>query len=89
MSKAAGEMVGLVFVGRDMAHRAHWKTDSYAAHMALGALYEGVIPLVDQFVEQYQGEYDELLDVPLVDNEFEGEIADVLEQQKAWIEDHR
>lgn len=89
MSKQAGQMVAMVFVGRDMAHRAHWRTHSYAEHMALGAFYEGVIELLDGFVEQYQGRYNELLDVPLADNEFEGEIADILEQQMAWIEDNR
>lgn len=89
MSKEAGQMTALVFVGRDMAHRAHWRTRSYAEHMALGGFYEDVIPLLDRFVEQYQGRYNELLDVPLLDNEFEGEIADVLEQQMAWIEDNR
>lgn len=88
MSKA-GEFAAMVFVGRDMAHRAHWKTRSYAEHMALGAFYEGVIELVDSFVEAYQGRFNELIDVPLADNEFEGEIADVLEQQLAWIEDNR
>jgi hypothetical protein len=82
-------MVAMVLLGRDLAHRAHWKTPSYAAHMALQGFYEGVLPLLDGFVEQYQGRYQELLDVPLADNEFEGEIADVLDQQMAWIEDNR
>lgn len=79
----------MVFVGRDMAHRAHWRTSSYSEHMALGAFYEGIIPLLDSFVEQYQGRYDERLEVPLADNDFEGEIADVLDQQMNWIEDNR
>ena len=33
--------------------------------------------------------YNELLDIPLVENEFDGEISDVLNQQLAWIEDNR
>jgi hypothetical protein len=88
MSKA-GELVAMVFVGRDMAHRAHLRTRSYAEHMALGGFYEGIIALVDGFAEGYQGRFNELLDIPLADNDFEGEIADVLEQQMAWIEDNR
>lgn len=88
MSKA-GEFAAMVFVGRDMAHRAHWKTRSYAEHMALGEFYDKVVGLLDSFVEAYQGRFNELIDVPLADNEFEGEIADVLEQQMAWIEDNR
>lgn len=87
--KHASQMIAMVFVGRDMAHRAHLSTTSYAEHMALGGFYEGIIPLVDAFAEAYQGRYNELLKIPLMDNEFEGEIADILEQQMAWIEDNR
>lgn len=85
----AGEMVAMVLVGRDVAHRAHWRTTSYAEHMALGAFYEALVPLIDQFVEQYQGAMAARLDVPLADNEFEGESGEILEQQMAWIEDNR
>lgn len=87
--KAAGEMVSMVLLGRDLAHRAHWKTRSYSEHKALQDFYEGVLVRLDGFVEQFQGRYDDALDVPLGENEFEGEIADVLEQQMAWIEDNR
>lgn len=88
MSKRAGEMVAMVLLGRDLAHRAHWKTNSYAEHVALQAFYESVLSQVDTFVEAFQGQYNELLNVPLADNEFDGEIADVLEQQMAWIQDN-
>jgi hypothetical protein len=30
-----------------------------------------------------------LLDIPLLDNEYEGEIRDVLKQIKAWMQDNR
>jgi hypothetical protein len=89
MSKEAGQLVALAFLGRDLAHREHLRTDNYAQHVALGEFYEGVIPLVDSFAEAYQGRYNERLEIPLIDNEFEGEIADVLEQQMAWVEDKR
>lgn len=82
-------MVAMVLLGRDLAHRAHWKTASYAQHAALQQFYEGVLDRIDVFVERYQGQYNELLNVPLADNDFEGEIADVLEQQMAWIQDNR
>lgn len=89
MSKMTGQMVAMVFVARDLTHRQHLRTGSYAEHKALGGFYEGVIPLVDAFVEAYQGQFNELLDIPLIDNEFEGEISDILEQQMAWIDDNR
>lgn len=87
--KKTGEMVAMVLLGRDLAHRAHWRTTSYAEHMALGAFYDALVPLIDQFVEQYQGAMRARLDVPLADNEFDGEIEEILEQQMAWIEDNR
>lgn len=87
--KSAGQYAALLLLGRDLAHRAHWRTRSYAQHVALAAFYDGVVDLADRFVEAYQGRYNELLEVPLIDNDFEGEIADVLEQQMLWVEDNR
>ena len=49
--KSAGEYIALLFLARDLAHRAHLRTRSYAEHMALGAFYEGIIPLADEFAE--------------------------------------
>lgn len=89
VASSAAQLVGLLFLARDLAHRQHLRTRSYAEHMALDGFYNGVIPLVDSFAEQYQGRFNELLSVPLMDNSYEGEIADVLDQQMAWIEDSR
>lgn len=33
----------------------HWQTKSYSEHQALGSLYEGLNPLIDEFVEVYLG----------------------------------
>jgi hypothetical protein len=35
----------------------HWQTKSYSEHQAFGALYEGLTPLIDEFVEVYLGKY--------------------------------
>jgi hypothetical protein len=45
---------------RDKAHLAHWATQSYAEHKALGKFYDGLLDLVDTFVETYQGKYGRL-----------------------------
>jgi len=90
--REAGQYVALLFLARDMAHRAHLKATgpgSFASHMALGNFYVGIVKRADAFAEAYQGRYNELLDIPLLENEYAGEIADVLEQQMAWIEDSR
>lgn len=92
MSMNAGEFVGLLFLARDLAHKAHLKAKgegSYAKHVALGEFYESLTELADEFAEQYQGRFDELLDVPLLDNEYEGEILPVLRQMMDYIEQCR
>lgn len=88
-AKAAGQLVALLFLARELTHRAHLKTRSYAEHVTLEAFYDQVVELADGFAESWQGEHDALLDIPLIDNSFDGEIADILDQQKAWIADHR
>jgi hypothetical protein len=85
----AGKYVALLFLGRDIAHRVHLKTRSYAEHKALNEFYDEIVDLADAFAEAYQGRYNELLDIPLLTNDKKGTIADVLENQKKWIEDNR
>jgi hypothetical protein len=53
-----------IFESREMAHMYHLKSQgegSFAQHMALQAYYEGdagILPLIDDLVEVYQGQYD-------------------------------
>jgi hypothetical protein len=35
----------------------HWQTKGHARHTAFGMLYEGLDPLIDEYVEQYMGKY--------------------------------
>lgn len=51
----ASKFIGALMQSRDAMHLAHWKTTNYAEHKALGAYYEGIIELVDDFVEAYFG----------------------------------
>jgi hypothetical protein len=87
-----GEFVGLLFLARDLAHKAHLRAKgegSYARHVALNEFYEGIVELADKFAEQYQGRYGELLDVPLLDNEYEGDIEPVLREMMNYIDECR
>jgi hypothetical protein len=45
-------------------HFFHWSTDSFAKHMALGEYYDGIVELVDAYVEAYMGAYDKITDFP-------------------------
>ena len=46
-----------LFHGVTNAHLLHLQSRSYSEHMALGAFYESLEDLADQFVEAYQGKY--------------------------------
>lgn len=51
------QLVAKIFATRNAAHLQHWRTKSYAEHVALGDFYDGVIDLVDSLVEAYQGAF--------------------------------
>jgi len=48
-------LVSKIFSTRNAVHLAHWKTKSYAQHVALGDLYDHLIEDIDAVVEMYQG----------------------------------
>ena len=90
--KKAGLLAAHLFLARDLAHRKHLRPQGPGSgweHETLGAFYEGIVERADEFVECYQGEYEVLLDITLLDNEYEGEIRDVLVQVKSWVQDNR
>ena len=88
MSKAE-EFVSLVLLDRDLAHLAHWKTKSYAEHVALQKFYDGVLDLIDGFVEQYQGYYGGRMDIQRADTGKSENIREMLEDRTEWIEMYR
>jgi hypothetical protein len=51
------QFVSTLFASRTQAHIFHLQTQSFAQHSALGAYYDGIIDLVDPFIESYQGKY--------------------------------
>lgn len=83
-----GEMIATLFLARDMAHREHLAVDgpgSFARHDALGAFYGEVVGLADDLAEVYQGRFDVLLTIPLLDAPAKMDIVDALEAQREWI----
>ena len=57
------EFAALIFMSSEFGHRAHLRTNSFAAHSALGSFYTGLIDLRDKLVEAYQGRYGSV-DIP-------------------------
>ena len=45
-------------------HFMHFQTESYSEHKALQEYYEGIVELVDNFTEAYQGAYDKIKTYP-------------------------
>lgn len=82
------ELIGRTFHARDLAHRHHWKTGSYAAHMALGDFYESIHGLVDEVVETYQGLFGLVADVDPVTGEVDDMVV-YLRDEAEWIESNR
>ena len=83
------ELMAVLFLSRDIAHKAHFSTDSYAQHMALNTFYEGVIELADKLGEAYQGRTGEDLDIPYMEDEDAGDIISELKKYQDWIESKR
>lgn len=82
------ELASRVFAARDIAHREHWKTKSYAAHVALGAFYDGVIESIDDIVEAYQGLYGDIEDFECKTRKID-DVASFLQGELDWIEENR
>jgi len=85
----AGKLIGLMFLSRDVAHREHLKTASYAQHMALGSFYDDIIGLADKLAETYQGRNGVIKDIPRMNDVAKGDIVTVLEQHLKTIEKNR
>lgn len=90
--KAAAQFVAVLFLARDLAHRAHLKVSgpgSFAKHIALGEFYPAIVELADKLAEAYQGRNGIIEDIPLLENEYGDEIVGVLERHVDWIKTNR
>ena len=56
-SKNIPNLVEKMFEVRQITHNLHLKSKSFSEHEALGVFYGGLLDLVDNFIETYQGQY--------------------------------
>lgn len=84
-----GEFIALLFMARDITHREHLKTRSYAVHMALGSFYPGIIELADDLAEAYQGCEGKLIQIPYIKNTATGSVESILHTHLDWISKNR
>lgn len=81
-----GRLIALLFLGREIAHREHLRTKSYAQHVALNTFYDEIIGIADSIAEAFQGRHGIIANIPMLTNDTQGAIDVVLEKQLAAIE---
>jgi DNA-binding ferritin-like protein len=50
-------LITQLLIARNVAHMWHWKVKSFAQHLALGELYDGLSEMSDALMEMYMGRY--------------------------------
>lgn len=82
-------LIARVFATRDSTQLAHWAAKghgSYAKHVALGELYDGIIDKLDEIVEVYQGSGKGLVSVAFQSPRVSPEaIVDHIRNEADWI----
>jgi phage-related minor tail protein len=83
------ELVEKAFTTRNLLHYAHLSTKSYAAHKALGEMYEEIIDKVDSIAEVYQGKFGLLDGLEQCEAKIPTDITKYVEDEAKWIDDNR
>ena len=83
------ELIAKVFATRNASHLEHWRTDSFATHMALSDFYEEIIETIDELIECYQGNFGKIKEVPDIAQEHNGDVIKLLSTDVAWIAKNR
>lgn len=79
------KLIDKMFASRNAAHIEHWKTDSYSKHQALGDFYDGVIDMLDKYVEAHQGTFGI---IGKVAGE-EKDVAEIIHDDIIWLNENR
>lgn len=83
------EFIATLFLTRELAHRYHLSTKSYAQHMALGAFYEELEDQTDSLAEMWQGKMG-IIDIPIMTEKKKGNDAIYcLVEKLKYIENNR
>lgn len=87
--KTAADLIALLFLSREVAHREHLKTNSHAHYVVPNDFYDAVVDLIDEFAETYQGIYGVIPSIPFREFKESGSPADMLEVYLEWVENNR
>jgi chloramphenicol O-acetyltransferase len=83
------DLVGTLFLARDVAHSVHLNTRSYSKHKALRHFYQDVVELADKFAEAYQGRHGLIGPISLMSAKKTANIIEFLEDSMGDIEKMR
>ncbi len=79
-------LIAILFLSREVAHRAHLNTTSYSQHKALRHFYNDIIDNADAIAEAYQGRNGLIGKIPMLTETDTGDIADILEKHLGMVE---
>ena len=83
-------LISLLFLARDLAHREHLRTKSFAQHMALNTFYNEIVENADAIAEAYQGQYGLMSNIEILGFKSSRQsIITELQTQVKWIKDNR
>jgi hypothetical protein len=84
------DMIATMFLSREVAHREHLRTDSFAKHKALGKFYLAIGDKADAIVEAFQGRFFITDEIPILPApKGKKDIVDILESHMEEIEKMR
>ena len=82
----AAQLMGLLFLGHNVAHSVHLNTRSFSKHMALNTFYDEIIDRADAFAEAYQGRHGLIGPIAIPAAKKTTNIVEFLQDQLAEIE---
>ena len=86
---SCADLIGHLFLARDVTHSVHLNTRSYAKHKALGKFYENVIGLADNLAEAYQGRHGLIGPITLHSAKKTANVIEFLEDSLKDVEELR
>jgi hypothetical protein len=86
---SCADLIGHLFLARDVTHSVHLNTRSYAKHKALGGFYGKVIDLADDLAEAYQGRHGLIGPITLHSAKKTTNVVEFLEDSLKDVEDLR
>ena len=86
---SCADLIGHLFLARDVTHSVHLNTRSYAKHKALGGFYGKVINLADDLAEAYQGRHGLIGPITLHSAKKTNNVVEFLEDSLKDVEELR